>query len=322
MAWKQFAPGGWGTVAGSGRRKEGGGRMASSSRANAPVWPRNRAGRSGPVGAAGGRVPWSYREDGLGASSRAAASGAGHRGEHQARDFALSVVLLGLVLCGLLASVALAIWAHDVPHSWKDVTIESDVRAHMSPPLTALLYTISRIGNPKGIAVTIPLLVGLLLWRRRPAQAVTLLMSVVGGAAIASTFKPLVGRLGPGATAVPDGLFGFNSYAFPSGHAVYFITCCVPLIWFLCAWRPQGTLGRRAALESLRTLACAGLLILMLLGGFSQVYLAYHWPSDIAGGYAIGGFWAGLVLLAYMRFGRDLDARAARPRALPIHPHL
>jgi undecaprenyl-diphosphatase len=283
--------------------------MATRSHAGAPVWPRDGTGA-----ARRPRADDSYSEAAVQRPDR-----------HPERDFALSIALLALMLCGLLASVALALWAHDVPHSWKDVSLEAAVRAHMSPPFTAFIYAVSRLGDSKGIAATMALLLGWFALRRRLAQAVTLLTSVLGGTAIALTFKPLVGRLGPGATSAPTGPFAFNSYAFPSGHAVYFITCCVPLIWFLWEWRPEGALDWRILAHCVRTLACVGLLAVVALGGFSQIYLAYHWPSDVAGGYAIGGFWTGLVLLAYMRFRRGVGARwsaAPRQRELPVHPHL
>lgn len=282
--------------------------MATRPHTGSPFWPRN--------GISPGRLVSARHSGSYGGSASEEA--------HPVRDFALSIALLALVLCGLLASVALALWAHDVPHSWTDVTIEDAVRAHMSPALTAFIYAVSRAGNTKAIAVTMVVLLGWFLLRGRVAQAVTLLTSVLGGAAIALTFKPLVGRLGPGVTAIPTGPFGFNSYAFPSGHAVYFITCCVPLIWFLWEWRPKGALDWRILAYSFRVIACAALLALIALGGFSQIYLAYHWPSDVAGGYAIGGFWTGLVLLAYMRFGRHLASTgsSAARRERPVHPHL
>lgn len=282
--------------------------MANLSRAKAPVWP--RFGRDGRVDQ---RVQSEITLEGVPVSALYGQFDA--RGALASRrpvmEFALSIALLLLVLCGLICSVALAIWAHDVSHAWRDVTLANHIRAYATPWLTSFLLSISHFGDPAEIALTVPLLAVVLFTLRRPAQAVTLLLSVFGGTAIATSFKPLVARLGPGESAIPSGLLGFNHYAFPSGHAVYFITCFVPLAWFLWEWRPRGSLGWRMAAHVARVLICLALLVLTALGGFAQIYLGYHWPSDVAGGYAIGGFWVGLVLLAYLRFGR----RLAQPRA-------
>jgi undecaprenyl-diphosphatase len=232
-------------------------------------------------------------------------------GARPALDFALSFILLALTLCGMLAAIILSIWAHDVPHAYKDVLFANWLHAHASPDLTAVMQAASFMGDIRAIAVTVPLLALLLVLLRRPMlgliQAATLLMSVGGGIAIATTLKPVVARLGPGATAAPTGgPLAFNHYAFPSGHAVYFLTCFVPLAWFLWEWRPHGLLAWRALATAWRVLICLSLLALTALGGLSQIYLGYHWPTDVAGGYAIGGFWSALVLLVYLRFGHGL----------------
>lgn len=225
-------------------------------------------------------------------------------------DFALSLCLLVLMLGGLILSVALALWAHDVAHAYRDVTLLARVQSYATPALTRLMHAVSFLGDIPAIVLTVGALALALFARRRPIQAATLLMAVGGGALVAAAFKPLVGRLGPGATTPPDGLLAFNHYAFPSGHAVYFTTCLLPLAWFIWEWRPRAATAGAALLAGMARVAlCALLLGLVALGGLSQVYLGYHWPSDVAGGYAIGGFWSALVLLVYLRF-RHLERRA------------
>jgi undecaprenyl-diphosphatase len=247
--------------------------------------------------------PYANARPGPASAAVASTAPAAHEMRRATLDFFLNMLLLVFVLVGLILTVATALWAHDVSHAWRDVTVEQRIQSYATPPLTRFMLTVSLLGDVPAIAITVPALVLLLLLLRQPMQAVTLLMSVVGGIAIATSFKPLVARLGPGATSPPTGgLLAFNHYAFPSGHAVYFLTCFVPIAWFLWQWRPRGSLAWSMFATIGRILCCLAFLALAVLGGLSQIYLGYHWPTDVIGGYAIGGFWSCLVLLVYMRF--------------------
>lgn len=71
-----------------------------------------------------------------------------------------------------------------------------------------------------------------------------------------------------------------QDYGFPSGHAFFAIVILGLLAYFVFINMKNHTL---------RTVVLVGLIALILLIGTSRVYLGVHWPSDVIGGYLIGG---------------------------------
>ena len=86
--------------------------------------------------------------------------------------------------------------------------------------------------------------------------------------------KALVGR------PRPNPLHLGEAGSFPSGHTVHAVLF-LGVLWLLLAPRLRSR-RQRAALGAL-------LVLLALLVGVSRVYLERHWPSDVLGGYWIGG---------------------------------
>jgi undecaprenyl-diphosphatase len=173
------------------------------------------------------------------------------------------------------------------------------VRAHRlaaSPDggwLTPLAKGASWLGNwqalvPLGFALMI------LAWRRRidwrPFQFYVL--SCAGCAVLVLGFKYLIAR--PRPQIVPP-LENAPFLSFPSGHAAYALVG-----WgfaaYLIARRPHTPLWLRALL-ALAVAAVAGMV------GASRIYLAAHYPSDVAGGLLIGVPWLIIILLGFERRG-------------------
>jgi len=80
----------------------------------------------------------------------------------------------------------------------------------------------------------------------------------------------------------------FKSYSFPSGHAFGSVVI-FGLIAYLAAryWSPPWN-----------WLTAAGIALLIILIGLSRVYLGAHFPSDVLGGWFLGG----VVLFLIIKF--------------------
>jgi len=91
-----------------------------------------------------------------------------------------------------------------------------------------------------------------------------------------------------------------NESGFPSGHALFAAVVLGTLAYFTV---------NHVRKRGLRILSLAGLLLLMVSIGVSRVYLGVHWPSDVIGGYLVGGALLATLIWFYERWKDDAPRR-------------
>jgi len=153
--------------------------------------------------------------------------------------------------------------------------------------LREAMIDLTSLGSVAVLTVIAALAVGYLLAARKPALAAFTLGAVGGGAILGTVLKAVYARSRPDIVAH---LVGTHSASFPSGHAmnsaITYLTLAV-------------LLSRAETSHALRMYLVSVAIGLTLLVGFSRVYLGVHWPTDVAGGWIVGGLWAvGCSLLA------------------------
>lgn len=128
------------------------------------------------------------------------------------------------------------------------------------------------------------------------------LMIIAGGLITLTNtaLKQAINRPRPSADLV-DVFTPLQSNGFPSGHAFFAI-----LLLGLTGYFAYTYLTNRA----LRVLVPTGLAAVALMVGTSRIYLGVHWPSDVIGGYVIGG----VFLAALIWFHRTWEARHPQQR--------
>lgn len=116
------------------------------------------------------------------------------------------------------------------------------------------------------------------LWQKR-FYIVSLYVTVIGSTASAYLAKIFINRSRPGGE-IP--VFTEHFFSFPSGHA----TVIIALLGFLtyCVWRNFKTWKIRVNSFFLAS-------AIIILVGFSRLYLGVHFLSDVLGGYLMGFFW-------------------------------
>jgi membrane-associated phospholipid phosphatase len=185
-----------------------------------------------------------------------------------------------------------------------DTRLADWLHEHASPDLTTFFEAVTRLGNVSTLLVLV-LLACAVLWRKGWIVELQLLvLAGVGAEIITVGLKHGFQRDRP---FFSDPLATEGSYSFPSGHASVSLAV-------------YGTLGFIAArhLGSRRAqfAVFAGTTVLVLLIGFSRLYLGVHFLSDVIAGYSLGIAWVALcVVLLQLRLRLKERGQTSRYRA-------
>jgi undecaprenyl-diphosphatase len=204
-------------------------------------------------------------------------------------------------LAVVIAGSALAAAAHSMKLLPGDLAVTRELQETRSVDAVfgPLMHAVSVLGNhPWDVLLYVPALAVPALLRRWGAAL--LLAFTATGDAMSAAVKLLVARERPPADLVTIA-WDATGYSFPSGHTVHYVVFFGALA-YLCyrALRHDGVLSGLVRLP-LRLLLVTSV-ILVALVGMSRVYLGAHWPSDVVGGYLLGGAWLSLLLAAHRRW--------------------
>lgn len=157
-----------------------------------------------------------------------------------------------------------------------DEQISRWVHSAASPALDQAMVGVTSAGNTLTLVMMTAVFAAILLWRH-PQRRVSLIYvtAALTSFLLSEWLKALFGRARPQLWQQVIPLPGNAS--FPSGHAMISMTVYGLAAWFLAEHFAQ---WRKAILWVM------GLLILLI--GFSRVYLGVHWPSDVLAGFTCG----------------------------------
>ena len=150
--------------------------------------------------------------------------------------------------------------------------------------------------------VTVVAVLYLILTARRRA-ALLVAACICGGWLVTEGLK--LGFDRPRPDLVPHGAMVFTA-SFPSSHA------SMSAIVYLTL---GALLARLQQPRTLKVYVMATAVSLTLLVGFSRVYLAVHWPSDVLAGWSVGAAWALMCWLALRWLQRRGQVRSDPPPA-------
>ena len=170
-----------------------------------------------------------------------------------------------------------------------DESVLGFIEQMRTPFLTVFFKFVTYLGE-WAVVLPIALIVStiLILKRRRKQDAILAFISL-GGLSVAFLLKNIVHRARP-----LGGLVTETSFSFPSAHAVMSVVFYGFIIYLLL---PK---IKNKKLKALKIFIAS---ILVLLVGFSRLYLGVHYLSDVLAGYTIGAIW--LLLGIYLVSSRN-----------------
>jgi undecaprenyl-diphosphatase len=195
---------------------------------------------------------------------------------------------LGLHLTIGLALIVAASWLfggitediiHHDPLVDVDIAVSRFLAAHTEPPFTAAMYVVSVAGSPVTVLLLSLILVLYFAWHRAWRFVVLFVVGVGGAELLDVLLKIIFARPRP---TLPDPLLVLTSYSFPSGHAMGSMAFYGLLAYVVI---------QRVSIWRWRVAVAIATVLLILLIGFSRMYLGVHYLSDVLAGYAAGFAW-------------------------------
>jgi len=182
-----------------------------------------------------------------------------------------------------------------------DVRIEHLLAVFRNPVLTKIFFWITLLGKWQVVTVFLLAAVALLWMQRHRVYILPLLTAVAGSQVFTHLGKHIFHRPRPLVA-----MYAEHSFSFPSGHA----TIAVAFYAFVTF-----ILMRAAKRWETRVNVCFAGLAVVLLIGFSRLYLGVHYLSDVWGGYLVGALWliAGISLSEWLRT-RQAQTLKASPK--------
>mgnify|MGYP004533525809 CR=1 FL=1 len=190
----------------------------------------------------------------------------------------LAALGIGAVLVALLLAIGFA--AGRWPFGW-DEAIVRGLRAWGGPGwLRRGAVDLTALGGGTVLTLAVVAAAGLMLVRRLPLTAGTVVLAAASGNLVVDLVKGQVARARP---AVVPHLVEVSNYSFPSGHAAN-----SAIVWLTLA----ALAGQVTPAAAARTYLLVAAALLVGAIGASRVYLGVHWPSDVLAGWSFGTLWA------------------------------
>lgn len=197
----------------------------------------------------------------------------------------ISGIVLAVLVLIFFSWLAEEVFEGDTQHF--DEQLRSIINQHSSPLLTSVMRVATYLGSTIFLlAILACATLALYFWMKWRDAALILVITMAGALLLNTVLKLAFHR------SRPDPFFGIvapSSYSFPSGHALFSV----------CFYSTLAALiNRRIKNRSIRVVIWSVAALLIVLIGFSRIYLGVHYPSDVVAGYLAAIIWVMAVSMA------------------------
>ena len=200
-----------------------------------------------------------------------------------------------LVLASITV-VLLSVAAAVQDYFFADIFLARSIQDIRVAPWDETMETVTTIGRGLPMLVMALALFGWFLWRRQKAEYI-----VFGAAIMSLAVNPLIKILVERPRPSEELVMIWRDQAglgFPSGHsstAMILFGLLYYLAPIIVPWKWAVSLMRFSSF------------MLILLIGISRVYLGAHWPSDVLGGFLVGGIALTLLIHLHRRYTPQME---------------
>lgn len=212
----------------------------------------------------------------------------------------MSSMQIRLLVVASLMAVLLCAAASIQDYFFGDLFLARAIQEIRVTPWDETMEAVSIIGRGLPMAVMALAFFGWFLWKRQKAECM-----VFGSALLSLAVNPVLKLLVDRPRPTEDLVITWSDYGglgFPSGHAF----TAIILFGLLCYLAPMIVPWKRGV-----PLLRLSSLLLIILIGISRVYLGAHWPSDVLGGFLVGGIVLTLLIHLHRQYSPQMEPSQA-----------
>lgn len=199
---------------------------------------------------------------------------------HRPINFLITTIGIGGFLLCLLALFLVAQLSEEVLEKEAfafDQTILLKIHTLANPTLDFVMLNVTKLGNPNFMIVLVCVSLFYFWQKRYYVETRTFLIACLGAFVLNTELKVFFSKPRP---RLWVSLISERTFSFPSGHALGSLVVYGFIAYVLTRMYPKN-----------QFLIYSLAVFLIVIIGFSRLYLGVHWPTDIIAGYGVGFLW-------------------------------